>query len=95
MIFLLSLHCLGTLDKNQMAGSRLPVAHATWEAEIRRMVVQGTKITRAKWTGGVGQGTERLLCKCEALSSKPSPTKEKKISTGWKPWVQSLPNNPS
>jgi hypothetical protein len=33
-----------------------------------------SKITRAKCTGGVAQVVELLLCKHEALSSKPSPT---------------------
>jgi hypothetical protein len=28
-----------------------------------------SKITRAKWTGGVAEVVESLLCKCEALSS--------------------------
>jgi hypothetical protein len=32
------------------------------------------KVTRAKWTGDMAQGVEHLLCKCKALSSKPSPT---------------------
>jgi hypothetical protein len=65
-----------------------PVILATWEAEIRRITVQGqsrqivcktpiSKITRAKWTGGVAQMVERL-CKLKALSSKPIPTKLKK-----------------
>jgi hypothetical protein len=36
--------------------------------------------TRAKWTGGVAQAVEHLLCKQEALSSNPSSTKiEKKL----------------
>jgi hypothetical protein len=26
------------------------------------------KITRAKWTEGMAQAVEQLLCKCEALS---------------------------
>jgi hypothetical protein len=44
----------------------------------RQIVVrlQSPIITREKWTGGVSQ--ECLLCKCEALSSKPKPTKKKK-----------------
>jgi hypothetical protein len=53
---------------------------------MRRVVVQGqpeqivletriSKITRAKWTGGVAQVVELLLCKHKALSSNPSPTK--------------------
>jgi hypothetical protein len=39
-----------------------------------------SKITRAKWTGGVVQAVERLFCKSEALSSNPSPTKKKKTT---------------
>jgi hypothetical protein len=31
-----------------------------------------SKIIRAKWTEGVVQAVEHLLCKCEALSSNPS-----------------------
>jgi hypothetical protein len=61
---------------------------ATLEAEIRRISVQGQlrqivcetlshKITSVKWTGGMTQAVEHLLCKCEALSSNPSPTKNK------------------
>jgi hypothetical protein len=48
-----------------------PIILATWEAEIRRMKVQGqprqkvletpsSKITRAKWTGGVVQAPPAL-----------------------------------
>jgi hypothetical protein len=37
-----------------------------------------SKITRAKWTGGVAQKVESLLCKHKALSSNTSPTKGKK-----------------
>jgi hypothetical protein len=73
----------------------MPEILATWEAEIRRIVVQGqprqkvheipiSKITRGKWTGGVVQAVQLLLCKHEALSSNPSPTKkgkEKKRNT--------------
>jgi hypothetical protein len=36
------------------------------------------KITTAKWTGGVAQVVECLVCKYEVLSSNPSPTKKKK-----------------
>jgi hypothetical protein len=41
-----------------------------------------SNITRAKWTGGVAQAAEYLLCKCEALSSNSSPnkTKQKKLT---------------
>jgi hypothetical protein len=35
-----------------------------------------SKKTRAKWTGGVVQAVQHLLCKCEALSSNSSPTKK-------------------
>jgi hypothetical protein len=52
----------------------------TWKVEIRKTVVQGqsfgnpnSKITRAKWTGGMPQAVECLLCKCEALSSNSIP----------------------
>jgi hypothetical protein len=55
---------------------------------MRRTAVQGqprqivhetptSKITRAKWTGDVTQVVECPLCKLEALSSNPSPTKKK------------------
>jgi hypothetical protein len=37
-----------------------------------------SKITRAKWIGGVAQAVENLLCKWEALSSNPSAQKKKK-----------------
>jgi hypothetical protein len=36
-----------------------------------------SKTTRAKGAGGVPQVVECLLCKCKALSSKPSPNKKK------------------
>jgi hypothetical protein len=63
-----------------------PVILAAWEAEIRGSGPAQTnssqdlisKRNRAKWTGGVAQAVERLLCKCTALSSNPSPTKKKK-----------------
>jgi hypothetical protein len=37
-----------------------------------------SKITKAKWTGGVAQTAEHLLCKCKALSSNPSPKQDEK-----------------
>jgi hypothetical protein len=37
-----------------------------------------SKITRAKWTGGVAQVVEHLLCECKALSSNSNPTKRLK-----------------
>jgi hypothetical protein len=59
------------------------------EAKIWRLKVPGrprqivpetpiSKTTKAKWTGVVAQAVEHLLCKCEALSSNPSPIKKKK-----------------
>jgi hypothetical protein len=64
-----------------------PVILATWEAEIRMIVVQGQhrqivhktpifKIIRAKWTRVVAQVVEYLLCNCQAPSSNPSATKQ-------------------
>jgi hypothetical protein len=66
-----------------------PVILAIYEVKIRRITVQGqsrqvvhktpsSKITRAKWTESVAEAEEYLLWKCEALSSKSSPTKKKK-----------------
>jgi hypothetical protein len=62
---------------------------ATWEAEIRTAVQMAnssrdpnSKITRAKWTGGVAQVVEHLLCKSKARNSKPSATKKKKKEMG-------------
>jgi hypothetical protein len=40
-----------------------------------------SKITRAKWTGGVAQAVGSPLCKCKALSSNYSPTKKQKTRT--------------
>jgi hypothetical protein len=62
---------------------------AIWEAEIRRILSLRpdwanslknfiSKITRAKWTGGMAQAIECLLCKCKALSSNTSSTKKRK-----------------
>jgi hypothetical protein len=68
----------------------MPVTLATWEAQIRRIKVQGQfreivfksfpiyNTTRVKWTAGVGQDIKHLLCNSEAMSSNLSPTKKKK-----------------
>jgi hypothetical protein len=64
----------------------MPGITVTREAEIGRIKVQGqpwqkvletpiSKITKAKWTGGVAK---RVECKNKALSSNPSSTKKKK-----------------
>jgi hypothetical protein len=58
------------------AGHRwfMPVILVAWEAEFMRIMVQGQprqivhktlspKISRAKWTAGVAQVVELLLCK--------------------------------
>jgi hypothetical protein len=37
-----------------------------------------SKITKAKWTGGVAQAVDGLLCKLKALSSNSGNTKKKK-----------------
>jgi hypothetical protein len=57
---------------------------ASWEVEIGKITVWGkprqivqwdpiSKVTRAKWTGGVAQVLEFLLWRHEALSSNSSP----------------------
>jgi hypothetical protein len=64
---------------------------ATWEVDIGRIWDQGppgeivcethapiSKITTPKWTRGVAQAVECLLCKYEALNSIPIPPKKKK-----------------
>jgi hypothetical protein len=53
----------------------VPIVLAVWEAEIRRIMVEGqtrhkvnktptSKITRGNWTGGEAQAVELLLGKC-------------------------------
>jgi hypothetical protein len=58
----------------------MPVILATWEAEIRPAQANSlkdpiSKITRAKWTEGVVQEVECLLCKPQ---SHPPPKKTRK-----------------
>jgi hypothetical protein len=78
----------------------MPIIQATWETEIERITVPGqhrqivretpiSKITRTKWTGGVVQVVEHLLCKHEALSSNSSPQNKKEIRLTYK----ALPNH--
>jgi hypothetical protein len=58
---------------------------ATWEARMGGLWYETnsgkqfmrppiSKTIRAKWSGGVAQALEGLLCNCEALSSNPIPT---------------------
>jgi hypothetical protein len=72
------------------AGGYLGVILATWEAESRRIVVQGQpkqvvwetppicKITQAQWTRGVAQADKHLLCKHEAQFPTPLPAHTQK-----------------
>jgi hypothetical protein len=63
----------------------MPVILAIWETETERISAGGqpgqivfkTPNSRAKWTGGMTQMVEHLLCKYEALTSNPSPTKKR------------------
>jgi hypothetical protein len=57
----------------------MPLIPATWESGLMFKASSRdpiSKITRAKWTEGGAQVVLCLLCKCEALSSNPSPTKK-------------------
>jgi hypothetical protein len=70
-------------SKESWVQELMAVIPATWGAVIWRRKVQSqpsqvretpiSKITRAKWTGGVAQVVEYLPCKSKALSSKPRP----------------------
>jgi hypothetical protein len=53
---------------------RLKSGRSLGKANLRDPI---SKINRAKWTGGVAQMVERLLCKCEALRSNSPPQKKK------------------
>jgi hypothetical protein len=70
---------------------------ATWKVAIGKIAVQGqlrqispqdliSKITRAKWTGGMDQAVECLLCKYKAPSSNSKST-PKKILFGFEFFV--------
>jgi hypothetical protein len=74
---------LETVKLKKAKRSRAPVFHtynpSYLGTEIRRIAVQGhsdpiSKIIRVKWTRGVTQAVECLICKCEALFSNPSLT---------------------
>jgi hypothetical protein len=66
-------------DVSLVASDSTPVILATWKTEIRRIevqlqqIVQETpisKITGAKWTCGVAQALECLLCKVQSSEFK-------------------------
>jgi hypothetical protein len=70
----------------------MPIILASWEAEIRRIIVLSqpgqiayeisiSKIIKAKWTEGVAQAVKCLICKGspEYQTSVPSKKKKKKI----------------
>jgi hypothetical protein len=70
----------------------VPLILATWEAKIGRIEFWGqpgqtvhdssiSKITRAKWIGGVTQAVECLLCKWEDPEFKLQYHKKKKKTT--------------
>jgi hypothetical protein len=66
----------------------LPVILATWKAEIRRIANFRpvwassqdpiSKITKAKWTGGLGSSSSVPALQGKALNSNSSTTKKKK-----------------
>jgi hypothetical protein len=51
---------------------------SAWENYSRESI---SKVTTAKWSGGVTQAKDCLLCKYEALSSNASPTPPQKKKT--------------
>jgi hypothetical protein len=58
----------------------MPTILTTWDFKIASLAISYrnpiSKISRAKWTGGVAQAVEYLFCKHEALGSNPRPTKK-------------------
>jgi hypothetical protein len=74
----------------------MPIILPTWEAKIRRITVQGqygqivgetpiSKITRAKWAGGMAQVAECLLLQAQSPEFNttplyPSPTRGEKFT---------------
>jgi hypothetical protein len=48
---------------------------SAWKKKSSRDPI--SKITREKWTGGVAQAVQHLLCKHKALSSNASPARER------------------
>jgi hypothetical protein len=78
--------------KGEMEGDKLKTNNVLW-SQINLCICIGIhamklykiikkrrlKITKVKWTEGVVQAVQHLLCKHEALSSNPSPTIKKKF----------------
>jgi hypothetical protein len=63
---------------------------STWTNSSRDPI---PKITRAKWTGGVAQALEYLLCKHEAKCKPQSRQKQKTKSIGFSAMVLSQLGN--
>jgi hypothetical protein len=61
----------------------MPIILVAWEDHSLRSAWASSsqdpiyKITKPKWTGGMAQAIEHLLCKCEDKNLNPSPTKKK------------------
>jgi hypothetical protein len=77
-----------------------PVILATWEAENRRIMVQGqpgqtvwetpiSKNNQSKMDCNVTRAVESLSCKDKDLNSNSSPTKNKKLARHFGPFLQS------
>jgi hypothetical protein len=62
----------------------MPVILAVWVLHQPRQVVHETTNSkiRAKWTAGMAQVVECLLCKLEALSSNPTNERNEKGGMG-------------
>jgi hypothetical protein len=69
----------------------IPIILATWETEIRRIMVQDQHrqkqvIKKEKRAGGMGQMLEYLHTNHKTLSSNPSTAKKKEKEGGWYQW---------
>jgi hypothetical protein len=86
----------------------MPIILAIWKAEIRRIKVPGqprktvhetpiSKITRAKWTGGMAQAVEHLLCEFKAQlhqKEKTFPLSKESFPKSWFPQLTKLSRLP-
>jgi hypothetical protein len=96
-VWLLTKHELQSSRRCRKPGASqwlTPVIPAVWQVKIRRIMVQSQpwqilcetcilQITRAKWTGAMGQALEHLLCKFEALTSHPRYTRDRCSKHVW------------